>query len=649
MSTPKPYLPIMLVTGPRNSGRTTYAVLLGRNLFSQGLPFYHNGTALFGWLWDDYLNDPDGLLTLARNIPATAPILIEEADIHAATCRSDESAHDATIASALEELAAKSCFLILTTVQGNERRIANSLVENAYVHVTPYMNTESKDIFSLATIHRISNRLIPVSTMLHDPKLVRTAMALADTFKETRTGAPGVNNVQFTEDHLFNVPQCSIDQMEYPRHPQNPVHYRYRIIRHLGDRMVHRLTQDSLLDFTWLESVNEHPHETVALEVIGRTIPQWGFEYEPIATPQDDRFPDGKALINGEQTNLEVVSIQPRFPGGHSLHDLVAISQVDRAPRPQHEAILHCLNCKEKKSVPGATLENLPNHNERHRWVLYLSASVVAPDFFSDLTVTPPLTINQEGFAAELEKRVWEKSLKIAEQGAGHKNWVIVLSQGFPVEPQWYSGLSAQWPTNIDGIVVVATDMYLGAFHDRLPYHDLTVIQLKCPMNDKGHNCYHPSYLYRVSHLNQDLESISPDTQTPEELSYAAFSHPWPPNPIKRTLVARDENENELGRLEDVIITRQQIKEVLDERSYEWHSQSPTHMSLHRQGDDAAAGCWAEIQTSGRPGSGGWTATAHHGAAETREVFPTEDEAKWWCEGVIATTLLDSEDVEETG
>ena len=137
MTTPKPHPPIMLVTGPRKSGRTTYAVLLGRNLFVQGLPFYHNGTALIGWFWEDYLNDPDGLLTLARNIPAAAPILIEEADIHAATWRSDDPAHDATIASALEELAAKSCFLILTTVQGNERRIANSLVENAYVHVTP--------------------------------------------------------------------------------------------------------------------------------------------------------------------------------------------------------------------------------------------------------------------------------------------------------------------------------------------------------------------------------------------------------------------------------------------------------------------------------------------------------------------------------
>ena len=648
MTTTKTYPPIMLVTGPRKSGRTTYAVLLGRSLFIQGLPFYHNGTALIGWLWEDYLNDPDGLLTLAREIPATAPILIEEADTHAATRRSDDPAHDATIASALEELAAKSCFLILTTVQGNERRIAKSLVENAYDHVTPYMNAESKELLSLATIHRLGNRLIPASTMMHDTKLVYTAMALANTFKETRKGAPGGHNVQLTRDHLFSVTQPSIDQMKYPRHAQNPVHYRYRIIRNLGNRMVHRLTKDSLLDFTWLESVNEHPHETVALEVIGRTIPQWGFEYEPIATPQDDRFPDGEALINGEQTNLEVVSIQPRFPGGHSLHDLVAISQVDRAPRPQHEAILHCLNCKGKKSVPSATLENLPNHNERHRWVLYLPASAVAPDFPSDLTVTPPLTISQEGFAAELEKRIWEKSLKIAEQGARKKNWIIVLSQGFPVEPQWYSGLSAQWPTNIDGIVVVATDMYLGAFHDGLPFHDLTVIQLKCPIDDDGHNCYHPSYLYRVSHLNRDLEFISPDIQTPEELSYAAFSHPWPPNPIKRTLVARDENENELGRLEDVIITRQQIKEVLDERCYEWHSQSPTHMTLHRQ-RDATAGCWAEMQASPRPGTEAWSATAHHGATQAREVFSTHDEAKRWCEGIIATTLLDSEDMEETG
>ena len=53
------------------------------------------------------------------------------------------------------------------------------------------MNAESKDLLSLTTIHRLGNRLIPANTMLHDPKLVYTAMALANTFKETRKGVRG--------------------------------------------------------------------------------------------------------------------------------------------------------------------------------------------------------------------------------------------------------------------------------------------------------------------------------------------------------------------------------------------------------------------------------------------------------------------------
>ena len=104
MTASKPFPPITLITGPRKSGRTTYAVLVGSSLFTQGIPFYHNGTALFGWFWDDYLRDPNGLPTLDRRIPPNLPILIEEADIHPATRQADDPSHDQTIALALAAL-----------------------------------------------------------------------------------------------------------------------------------------------------------------------------------------------------------------------------------------------------------------------------------------------------------------------------------------------------------------------------------------------------------------------------------------------------------------------------------------------------------------------------------------------------------------
>ena len=79
---------------------------------------------LLGCLWDDYLHDPDGLLTLTRKIPPTLPILIEEADIHPATRQTEDPTHDENIASALTALAGKSCYLLLTTVRGNESQQA---------------------------------------------------------------------------------------------------------------------------------------------------------------------------------------------------------------------------------------------------------------------------------------------------------------------------------------------------------------------------------------------------------------------------------------------------------------------------------------------------------------------------------------------
>ena len=66
------FSPITLITGPRESGRTTYAVLVASGLFREGVPCFHNSTALFGWDIEDYLSEEDGLLTLARKMPSEA-------------------------------------------------------------------------------------------------------------------------------------------------------------------------------------------------------------------------------------------------------------------------------------------------------------------------------------------------------------------------------------------------------------------------------------------------------------------------------------------------------------------------------------------------------------------------------------------------
>ena len=642
--------PITIITGPRESGRTTYAALVGSNLYQQGVAFLHNGTALFGSAYsDDYLKNPEGLLQLAKYVPVNTPILIEEADIHPATCLTEDPDHEAIITSALAILAEKSCYLILTTVHGEERQISKTLIENAWEHVTTYMNAESKETLSLETINRYGRHLIPVPTIQYDPEQVYRTMALADTFKETRAGTAEGTVISYSQDRFLEVPQSTIDEMEYPKYPEYPVHYRYRIVNRLGDesRITHRFTQESRLNFLWLESVNEHPHETVVLEMLSRTMPQWGFEYEPVQVPQNDRFPDGRALINGESTNLEVVSIQPRYSKGHSLHDLVALSQKGRAPKPRDGGILRCFDCKIEKSIPGATLESIPEHDESHKWAFYLPNPEVEEGLPSALTVTPLLTINQEGFKEELQRAVQNKLRIIAAQGAGHKNWVVVIAQGFPVEPRWYSELQDQWPSNVDGIVIAASDFYLSASHDLLPYHDLTMVLLKCPLDATSHNCYHPSYLYRVSQFDQDFQPISPVTHSAENLSLAAFRMTWPPAPTRRTFILRDENGIEIDRLEDIAITGQQASEVLKERNFGWREQSEARMVLAQETDIDTATIWAEVMKKSDGITTHWTATAYLKVdqlhQEIGEQFEAGSQAAQWCEVQVATTLLDND------
>ena len=632
------YPSITLISGPKKSGRTSYAVLVCSELFKMGIPCFHNKTALFGCNIEEYANSYSGLLTLVNEIPEPSTILIEEADAKNATRHTGDPNHEAAINDALTILAEKSCYLVLTTVQGNECLIAKTLLQHTYEHVTPFMEAGSKESVALATLHRFGQYLVPAGFNSHDPETVLKAMMLADTFREMRQGARDGKNVESTKDSLFEVPQISIDEMNHPKHPEYPVYYRHRILRPMPNGGIHRLTQDSILHFTWLESVNEHPNETVALEMLTRTMPQWGFDYDPVPTAQDTNFPDGRALINGELANLEVVSIQPQYPGGHNLHHLVALTQAGRAEKPGEKAVLRCQSCHTTELLEDATWESLPEHDPTHRWVIYLPGSFFAPDCPSDFAVTPVLTIKQEDFIGQLEYAVGNKSRIIAEKGEGQRNWVIVLSQGFPIDPVWFDELTSQWPENIDGICVVITEEYVGAYRDLVPFKDFTAVLLKCPPNFKHHNCYHPGYTFRVSGMDTDFQPLSKDRHTIEEVSAAAWNYSLPPSPVKKTLVIRDEEEREIQTFWGAAITNLQVEEILNEASFQWHEQSDESLLLSSQGESIDHGsCTAEVQRLENEKSIG--IVSYQGYPLQSE-FVNIEEAKQWCERQVSLLLL---------
>lgn len=636
------YPPITLITGRRESGRTTYAVLACDEYRKRGFPCFHNGTALFGWNIEEYANARDGLLTLAERVPEHSVILIEEADAKEATRKAGDPSHEVSINSALARLAEKLGRLILTTVEGNERLIAKPLVEVALEHVTTYMEAESQESVALGTMHRRGRYMIPVGHMIHCPESVRGAMMLADTFREMREGAPEGNDVQYTKAHLFEVPQTSIDQMKYPRHPEYPVYYRHRIVRPLPNGIIHRLTQESILHFTWLESENEHPNEMVALEMLERTMPQWGFEYRTVPTIHDTNFPDGQAFINGELANLEVVSIQPRYSGGHSLHDLVALTQVGRAERPGATAVLKCQTCGTAEPVEGVTRQNLPNHAESHCSVTYLPGSTYSPDFPSDLVATPLLTIRQEDFANELEKVVRRKSETIAEQGKGLRNWVVVLAQGFPFDADWYNETPGPWPENIDGICIVATEGYVGAYSHLVPYKDFIIVLLKCPPVLQDHNCYHPGYSYRVSGIDTDFQPLSRDSHTIEEVSAAAWEYPLPASPIKRTMIVRDQDGRELQAFRGADFTESQVGRILASAGYKWWERPLGRFALCSEGEASNGdGCLGEVL---RVEDEEWIGRVSYEGYQSEEEFKTIEGAQTWCEHQTAMLLLHMEE-----
>lgn len=638
MTQHNPHPRILTITGQRGSGRTTFAVMVCGEYFKHGFPCFHNGSAFIGWNIEEYTKSEYGLRQLADEVPSGSVILIEEADVCSATRQLDDPNREASITLALATLAEKGCFLILTTVQGNERLIAWQLVENSNEHVTPAMDAKIRFRPSLATTHRIGRYLVPACQIVHETEDIIDAMLVADSFKDMRGGHPEGRATTYTDDRFFEVQQTGIDNMKHPKHPEYPIFYRSRIVRRLRDGNTHRLFQNSILHFTWLESVNEHRNETIALELFERAMLQWGFDYQAIPTIQDTHFPDGQASVNGEVANLEVVSIQPRYPGGHSLHDLTGLTQPSWALRPEGSAVMRCQTCSTTEPIEMASLKEIPEHNQNHRWVIYAPGSLFTPDFPEDLTVTPELTITQEGFTLELENALAGKSQKIAEQGTGRQNWVLVAAQGFPIDPDWYGQLPIRWPQNIDGICVVATESYWGAYADWFPYNDFVVALIKCPADARTHNCYHPGFRFRVGSLDAGLQPLSEDKHNIEDVSTSMLNFPWAARPIKRSLTLRDEDGNEIASYWGASLTESQALEILTTSGYCWRELSPNEFELAPEGDHVQADCLARVS---RERNEEWAAAVSVSDEQLlQEVFASAEEAQKWCEARVATALI---------
>ena len=213
------------------------------------------------------------------------------------------------------------------------------------------------------------------------------------------------------------------------------------------------------------------------------------------------------------------------------------------------------------------------------------------------------------------------------------------MAQGFPVDGDWYNDIPGQWPENIDGICVVATEGYVGAYNHLVPFNDFTTLLLKCPSSDsQDHNCYHPGYSYRVSGLDTDFRPLSKASHTIEEVSAAAWNYPLPASPVKKTLTVRDQDEREFLALRGAEITDAQVREILDGTRYKWSEQSPKSLVLCSEGIVRHQdGPWANLECHVNEE---WIGGIFHEGYELREAFVTIEEARAWCERHTAMLLL---------
>lgn len=203
-------------------------------------------------------------------------------------------------------------------------------------------------------------------------------------------------------------------------------------------------------------------------------------------------FPDGLAVINGKEFNVEATSVTPLTTSGVTVMEYMRLMGEGHISQPSLAPVRQCVTKPCQASVPIGPVRwyVTDRHPRKHKYFEVWPPHLIE-DFFTEiahqfgpfetpLIFAPQLDHTKSMFVSQVKVALEKKAAIISKQGKGRKNCVVVLTEGLIPSVEWLKEIPIEAYGSIDSIVLVSLDGYLGMIHNHNPVKKGCVYALKC-------------------------------------------------------------------------------------------------------------------------------------------------------------------------
>ena len=503
---------ITLITGEDQKTQNIVAMAHVGMAMYDGRHIFHNGCSREGWrISPDTLSSSDKFSRFLSHDAVMDGSLFVLAD---ADCISAVKATETKETSQwLRTVRRKGLDIVLTTIRGMEHTLQNVLRLEETVHVLIELRSQGDGVIGTQYYGKMSER-IPVD---------RTLLGVDDLTNYARLLDGRYERPERDENELIANPPISIvtsaDYEEAVRSTETskPKHHAYNFLLtrvfEIYPNVQVRATEMAYLP--WIESVDKYNIEKAALNWLNYACTQWGITLSEVGSnPAKDEYPDGLGKGLFGQVNIEITKVQPVWPSGATFSALASNALAGKETQPKDKPMLQCKQCGEYEMEGIYDVHTLPAHDESHYWVCTYPKSMIGPDWDNHIVALPELKLTRESFEERIKSAAQRKNSRVERYDGANQNWLVLIVEGFPVEPDWYENISELGWDRFDGVFAISTDEFAGAFQGMSAEVAQNVIVVKCP-ESRFHICYHPGV---VMSLERGSASLLPELQGLEKI-----------------------------------------------------------------------------------------------------------------------------------
>lgn len=479
---------ITLITGENQKTQNIVAMAYVGIAMQEGRHVYHNGCSREGSLISpETLSSSDKFSELLSHEVVMSGSLFVLAD---ADCISALRATETQeIPQWLRIARDKRLDIVLTTVRGMEYTLRDVLRIEETIHVLIEYRSQGDGVIGTRYHGKMRERIPIERTLLSVEYLTNCARMLDGCYERPERD----ENELIANPNMSPVTAVDYEVAVSSTETSKPKHHAYNFLLTrvfvMNPGVQVRATE--IVHLPWIESVDKYNIEKVALNWLDYACAQWGIalsEVEP--NPAKEEYPDGLGKGLSGQVNIEVTKVQPLWPSEATFSRLASNALVGKEAHPNDKPVLQCKRCGVSEMDSIYDVHTLPTHDESHDWICTYPKSMIDLDWDNHLVALPELKLTQESFEEQIKSAAQRKDSRVVRYGGANQNWLVLIVEGFPVEPDWYENLSKLGWDRFDGVFAISTEEFWGAFHGMSADVPLNIIAVKCP-ESRFHVCYH--------------------------------------------------------------------------------------------------------------------------------------------------------------